>query len=60
MAKKMAIPPIKEVGFLCQRSLDGLATHPLFRAVQRTIGVSVAERPKDNIKKDMKEEFIIY
>ena len=45
IAANIATPPIKAVVFVCQRSLDGLATHPCRIAAQRTIGVKIRLRP---------------
>ena len=45
MALKMAMPPIRAVGFLCQRSWDGIAIHPWRRATFLTSGVAIKPMP---------------
>jgi hypothetical protein len=44
---QIATPPSMAVGFLCQRSIFGLATKPKRRANARTNGVSMSARQND-------------
>jgi hypothetical protein len=46
-ASQIATPPIIAVGFLCQRSVLGLAINPHLRAKTLTTGVKAAARAKD-------------
>ena len=46
-ASQMATPPIIAVGFLCQRSVLGLAINPHLRARTLTTGVKATARAKD-------------
>jgi hypothetical protein len=46
-ASHIATPPIIAVGFLCQRSVFGLAINPHLRAKTLTTGVKAAARAKD-------------
>src|ERR1700752_4920804 len=46
-ANQIATPPIMAVGFLCQRSVLGLATNPQRVAKALTTGVSPAASAKD-------------
>src|SRR6266849_5990993 len=46
-ATQIATPPIIAVGFLCQRSIFGLATNPQRRANVRTTGVSARASAND-------------
>src|SRR6185436_15971711 len=46
-ASQIATPPIIAVGFLCQRSVLGVAIKPHLRAKTLTTGVKAAARAKD-------------